>query len=108
MSLQLVGISRRVCPKCGSYNFYCEDTTIGEDYEICKACGYIEKGKDARSCRKVGNEPFNPRNYVKDPNGNYHWHGWKYGYHKKSVRHRRVAGETYSFAELKKQLESKR
>ena len=100
MSLSLAGVSRRKCPKCDSFNFWCEITTIGESYEICEKCGYVEKGKDVRSFRKIGNKPFDPRNYIKDIEGDYHYHG-RYGFHKKSVKHRRINGQLYAFNELK-------
>ena len=100
MSLTLAGCAMRRCPKCNSFNFWINSTTIGEWYEICENCGYTEKEKDARSFRKVGNKPFNPRNYVKDIDGEYHYHG-KFGFHKKSVKHRRIKGQLYAFSKIK-------
>ena len=99
MSLVLAGISKRCCPKCKGYSFWIETTTIGESYEICQDCGYTEKNGEPKRFVKVDNLPFSWDNYIKDPEGNYHNHG-KFGWHKVSVKHRRVQGQLYAFSEL--------
>jgi len=122
-SIGITGIYGRDCPKCGSWRFGINSTTIGESYELCEKCGYAEKGRaidtfsqreegasyttliagDPIRHKKVGNEPFKWDNYLEDPEGEYHKHG-KYQWHKVTVTHKRVEGEVYSFAELMKEM----
>lgn len=99
----LVGVSMRDCPKCGSPDFFCDTTTVGESYEVCQECSYIERGALPKRYRKIGNRRFDWENYVEDPCGNYHNHG-KYGWHKVEVQHRPVEGEIYSLLSLKEKI----
>lgn len=100
--IALAGVYGKDCPKCGSWKFRCDFTTIGEDYGQCQDCGYAEKASDPKRYKKVGNKPFKRDNYWEDPDGAHHKHG-NYGWHKITVTHQRVEGEVYSFAELVKE-----